>query len=136
MLILVTGWRYHPDEHAVYDVLDALWRPVEFGEKVLLIHGKCKTGGDEYASHWAMARGVPQKPFPAEDYGMWPWCGPKRNKAMVRFFKEHPDSNKVVVAFPQPDWETARVCGTRGCINEARKAGFEPRIYVATAVDR
>jgi len=129
MLILVTAWRSHPDEHSVYDVLDGMWHHVPFGEPVLLVHGRCKTGGDSYASHWAHVRGVPQKPFPAEDYGLWPWCGPKRNKAMVRWFKEYPDPDKRAVAFPQPDWETAKACGTRGCIQELRKAGFEPRIY-------
>lgn len=134
MLILVTGWRLHPDEHAVYDVLDALWRPVPFGEEVLLVHGKCESGADEYASHWAVMRGVPQLPFPASDYGRWPWCGPRRNKAMVRHLMQAADPNRHVVAFPQPDWETAKVCGTRGCIREARKAGFVPQIHVAPAV--
>lgn len=129
MLILVTGWRLHPDEHAVYNVLDGIWRPAPFGEPVVLFHGDCPTGGDAYAKHWARVRGVPQVPFPAGDYGVWPWCGPRRNKAMVRAFKQYVDPDKRVVAFPQPDWETAKVCGTRGCIQEARKAGFEPKIY-------
>ncbi len=131
MLILCTGWRLHPDERAVYSVLDKLWRPAPFGEPVLLIHGDCPTGADAYASRWAHVRGVPQLPFPAEDYGRWPWCGPRRNKAMVRYLKQATDPDKRVVAFPQPDWETAKVSGTRGCIGEARKAGFEPAIHPA-----
>jgi len=131
MMILVTAWRHHPDEHAIYAALDALWRTARFDERVFVLHGDCPTGGDNYAKTWCMSRGVPQITFPARRYGVWPWCGPKRNAAMVEYLASAFDAAKHVLAFPQPDWETARVSGTRNCITLARKAGFEPQIYPA-----
>lgn len=128
MLILVTGWRHHPDEHAVYDALDALWRTCPSSDQFVVLHGDCPTGADNYASNWCTVRGVPQVRYPARDYGLWPWCGPKRNSVMVQHLKEADDTVRTVLAFPQPDWRTAKTCGTRDCIRKAEKAGFLPDI--------
>jgi len=136
MIILVSGWRDHPDEHAVYNVLDAHWRahPVDGGPFVVW-HGACPTGADQYADTWATSRGVPVSRYPARDFGSWPWCGPRRNTAMVRDLAEANAHgcrhSALVVAFPQPDWETVRRCGTRDLITKARRAGFVPEIHVA-----
>lgn len=134
MILLVTGWRDHPDEHAVYDVLDEFLGDLPLSDRLLVIHGACPTGADDYAHNWATFRRIPVRAFPASDYGRWPWAGPRRNKVMVKWLVENRDSGKRVLAFPQPDWETARVCGTRGCIREAEKAGLVPDIHVARAV--
>lgn len=128
MLILVTGWRHHPDEHAIHGALDELWRAHSPGERFVVMHGDCPTGADNYAVTWCAVRGVPQWRYPARDYGVWPWCGPKRNGVMVQRLKEADDAVKHVLAFPQPDWRTAKVCGTRDCIRKASKAGFVPDI--------
>ncbi len=130
MIIVVTGWRRHPHPHAVYDVLDQLRASLADGEGLLVIHGDYFTGADRYTRLWCWRRGVPQIPFPAADYGRWPWAGPRRNKAMLTRLVADDDPDKRVIAFPQPDWKTARVCGTRGAIGEARKAGIEPDIHV------
>ena len=128
MLILVTGWRDHPDQSEVHRVLEDLF--VNRTSTMVVVHGAAR-GADAYADVWCQANAVKAVPFRAEDYGRWPWCGPRRNKAMVEFFKLYPDPDKRALAFPQPDWETAKVCGTRGCIGELRAAGFEPKIYPA-----
>lgn len=131
MLILVSGWRDHPDEHAVYGVLDRHWRGHPHGEPFTVLHGDCETGADAYADHWCVSRGVPVLRRPARDFGVWPWCGPRRNTAMVREARLYPGP-KAVVAFPQPDWRTARRCGTRDLITKAERAGLAPEIYPAS----
>jgi hypothetical protein len=128
MLILVTGWRDHPDQSEVHRVLEDLF--VNRTSTMVVVHGAAR-GADTYADVWCQANAVKAVRFHARNYGLWPQCGPLRNKAMVEFFKVYPDQDKRALAFPQPDWETAKVCGTRGCIQELREAGFEPLICPA-----
>lgn len=129
MIIVVTGWRRHPHPQTVHDVLDQLRAPVAAGQRLVVLHGDCPTGADAHTRIWCHHRAVKQIPFPAKAFGRWPWAGPRRNKAMIARLVADPDPDKRVIAFPQPDWETALVCGTRGCIAEARKAGIEPDIH-------
>jgi hypothetical protein len=41
----------------------------------------------------------------------------------------------VVETFPQPDWETARRCGTRNLIQAAQTVGLDPRIHPVAPSD-
>jgi len=124
MLILVTGWRKHPSRDAVWKVLDDITAPLSDLQLVTVLHGAAP-GADGHADAWCRMRGASAIPFPARDYGQWPGCGPRRNKVMVRTFAAHAEPTKRAVAFPQPGWETAERCGTRGCIALLREAGFE-----------
>lgn len=118
MRIIVTGARDHDDEHAVYNALDAHWRNHPAGQPFVVVHGACPTGADDHARHWAASRGVPQEPYPARDFGPWPWCGPRRNTHMVRL------GGDLVIAFPGP-----KSRGTWDCVRKARAAGIPVEIH-------
>jgi hypothetical protein len=46
-------------------------------------HGAAR-GTDKAVAAWLAARtDLVIEPWPAEDYGEWPWCGAKRNRAML-----------------------------------------------------
>lgn len=49
-----------------------------------VVSGGCR-GADECGERWAKSNGIPVKRFPAEDYGEWPFCGPRRNRAMAQY---------------------------------------------------
>ena len=136
MIILVTGWRYCRSGQYVVAMLDRVMNSFALpSEPIELVHGQCPLGGvDEYAEAWGTIRCWPREPtrFPAERYGKWPECGSIRNEAMVRYFDQHEDLNKVAVAFPEVGWEMRARCGTRNCIETLRKLGHSPIIYEVT----
>ncbi len=58
------------------------------GQRLLLVHGACKTGVDAEVDAWgeemkAEGQPVELERHPAEDHGPWPQCGPKRNEYMA-----------------------------------------------------
>ena len=63
-------------------------RDIMFLDSILgveeVVEGECR-GADLDGKRWAERRGIPIKPFPAEDYGSWPACGPLRNRAMAEY---------------------------------------------------
>jgi len=97
-------------------------------------------GTDKAVAAWLKARtSLTVEPWRAEDYGEWPYCGPRRNEAMLDgdgqdLFGvfEHPPAD-FLVAF-------AGGVGTADCVNAARARGIkvehiepvaEPRIWNA-----
>lgn len=129
MIVLVTGWRKHPNRTDVWRELDNVLLGCNMvGKSLSLIVGDA-SGADSFARDWTLFRGVERHIFWAHHYGTWPACGPHRNAAMVNYLKAALDLEKRVIAFPQPDWETAPRCGTRSCIRLAEKAGFVPEIH-------
>lgn len=122
MRVIVSGGRDHPDEHAIYAALDELWR-LHDGGPFVVVHGACPTGADEYARNWAASRGAMQEPHPAEQHGLWPWCGPRRNSHMVRLGADR------VLAFP-----TARSRGTWDLVRKAQTAGIAVDIHASEEV--
>ncbi len=104
MRVVVTGGRDYADRHHVFRVLDELG-PTE------LAHG-CARGADAFANEWAVLRGVPCHPYPADWATYGRAAGMRRNVDMLEGF--NPD---IVVAFPGGP-------GTKGCIREARARRF------------
>lgn len=92
--VLVTGGRLCDDKAHVWGVLDAIHRAKGISE---VVHGDAR-GADALAKQWALAHGVPHRPYPVPDrdwalYGGH--AGRKRNHHML--FDSYPD---LVVAFP------------------------------------
>ena len=110
--ILVCGGRYFADRDFVFDCLDLARRNSEI---TAIIHGDA-SGADRLAKAWAIDRGIPHVPFPAQwrrpdgsiDHG----AGPRRNAEMIAQGK--PD---VVLAFPGGR-------GTADMVERARSAGL------------
>jgi hypothetical protein len=135
--ILVTGWRFWPDEYA-WVITDALRlarigilpsvdvnnpddirpaRPYWFERPLIIRHGQCPYGGvDLYADRWAREHGHAVERYPADFKGGGGAAGPKRNTLMVN----HGPTPDLCLGFPGP--------GTRGtldCMTKAWEAGIE-----------
>lgn len=91
MKVLVCGGRDFSDRMLLFNRMDMLHR--EFGPFTEIIEGDA-TGADKLAGQWAVARGVPNRKFPAswKHHGLA--AGPIRNKVMLQY---GPD---LVVSFP------------------------------------
>lgn len=134
MLIVVSGWRLHPDRSAITRVMARYaYTSGIANERLRIMSGHCPTGADRIVEDWATRRGITLMLRPAEDYGAWPFCGPRRNQAMIDAAAavRAAGESVTVVAFPQPNWATALRCGTRDLITRARRAGFTPDIHIA-----
>ncbi len=91
-------------------------------------------GTDKTVAAWLKARtSLVVEPWPAEDYGDWPYCGPKRNEAMLDGdgqdlfgIFEHPPAD-FLVAFDGG-------VGTHDCIDAAKARGI-PIEYVAPVAE-
>lgn len=135
MRILVTGSRDWGDGETVENALDDVYFASRAGEPVTVVHGACPTGADMIASEWVKkVRGagwiVGEERHPAEDFGSWPGCGPRRNKHMVELGAD------VCLAFIGPC--TSRRCkrvdphmshGASGCADLAKAAGIPVRPF-------
>jgi hypothetical protein len=114
-VIIVCGGRGYDDPVHVFRVLDELHAAEPIG---LLRHGAAP-GADRIADEWALARGVPRDPVPAEwgryarPNGRNP-AGPIRNAAML----VREPRPVLVVAFPGGD-------GTADMVRQSRRAGVE-----------
>lgn len=87
MKVLVCGGRDFLDAQRMQRILDVLG-PSE------VIHGAAR-GADALAANWAVRRGVPHRPFPADWHRHGKAAGAKRNRRMLAEGK--PD---FVLAFP------------------------------------
>jgi len=87
MKMLICGGRTYFDAERVFLVLDILGPS-------LVIHGAAK-GADTLAANWAVIRGVPHKPFPADWQRYGNSAGVKRNRQML--MEGRP---ALVIAFP------------------------------------
>lgn len=109
MRLLVCGGRDFADKdrlHHALDFLDAR-RAV-----AVLIHGAAP-GADILARDWAIARGIPHEPYPADWGAHGRAAGPIRNKRMLD--EGRPDG---VVAFPGGR-------GTQNMVKQAMAAGIK-----------
>lgn len=120
MRVLVTGSRHATPEdgRVVWQMLDvvALARP---GQPLVIVHGVCPFGGvDLYADAWAVRhpRATPER-HPAERFGPWPQCGPRRNSYMVAIGAD------LCLGFPGPDSR-----GTWDCLRKAASAGIPTHV--------
>lgn len=88
--LLVTGPRTVHDPKIVTDVLHEA--VAQTTGPVILVHGHCPGGVDAIADRWGHENGKlllitverhPAQRHPTQDFGPWPWAGPKRNEYMV-----------------------------------------------------
>jgi hypothetical protein len=95
--------------------------------------GECK-GTDKTVAAWLKARtSLVVEPWRAEDYGEWPYCGHRRNEAMLDgdgqdLFGvfEHPPADFLVAFEGGP--------GTRHCI-DAAKARAIPTVHIESVAE-
>lgn len=121
---LFTGSRHHRGKAAIWAALDAVHAD---HPDMLLVHGACYPPEDEHGSRphrsadwlahlWAIARGVPEEPHPADWARHGPAAGPIRNAEMVNLGADE------CLAAP-----LGRSPGTRGCAHLAQAAGIPVR---------
>lgn len=121
--ILVTGTRVNrPHINAfVCQALDSLtlYGQVQQGQRVIIVHGDCPDGVDQYAKMWAIRRRLEQEPYPADWRNYGKAAGPRRNAAMVA---TRPD---YCLGFP-----AAGSKGTWDCLQKAVDAGIPTKVHV------
>jgi hypothetical protein len=113
---------------------------ISVGSELIVVHGACPTGGDQVADEWAQmqrAQGMPviwerhpAEDHPTQDFGPWPWCGPKRNRFMARLGADV--CIAVIGPCTSPRCKRIDVHGSHGatgCAEEARKAGIPVRKF-------
>lgn len=121
--VLVTGWRFWPQEAAwyIHRQLDLVHQtqiaPVD---QMLVIDGECPRGGvDQWAHEWAVANlGMEfSERHPAPWRQMGNAAGPQRNQHMVNL------GAAMCLAFPGPVMP-GRKSGTYDCVDRAKAAGI------------
>jgi len=70
--------------------------------------------------------GLPTRQFPAKWKQFHKAAGSIRNREMLKFMRDYPDPDKVVLAFHE-DLESST--GTKDMVEIAGKAGFEVRVF-------
>ena len=106
--LLVCGDRNWTDSQFLFHALDSLPNLPE-----LVIHGGCR-GADLMAGDWAVSRGVPVLPFPADWERLGKRAGPVRNQQMID--EGNPDFG---VSFHD---ELSRSTGTKDMMDRLSKA--------------
>jgi hypothetical protein len=134
--ILVTGSRTWTDVNALGEALYAAIND-SGADEVTIVHGACPSGADRMAAEFCeseaewfdgMGRQLAEEAHPAERFGSWPGCGPRRNRHMVSLGAD------VCVAFIEPC--TRPACrkprphdshGTAGTVELCERAGIPVR---------
>lgn len=138
-IAVITGGR---DRTPTLAELEVFVRESRARGSTVLRHGACparknKRGElvgstDTYVAAFVKARGLAEvEVWPAEDFGDWPACGPKRNRGMLD--GRRPD---MLVTSPRADWLCAFAGGrgTNGCRRAAKDRGIEI-VDVAPAIE-
>lgn len=109
---VITGGRdYTPSDAELDECLRVLReRGIE-----LVVHGNCR-GVDKIVGAFLARKGYPVVAMPVEDFGPWPACGPKRNRAMLER-----RGVRLCIAFKGGD-------GTWNCIRTAKKLGRDVHV--------
>jgi hypothetical protein len=118
VITVVTGTRLRlsaDNRKAIDDILiDTIIQPEVLGRRVVLVHGDCPTGVDEWINTWGdEAADIFVEAHPADWSKHGGWAGPIRNKDMVDAGAD------ICLAFPKGESR-----GTRGCTKLAEKAGI------------
>lgn len=126
--ILITGWRHATQAHGqlIHRTLEEIAFNTGLNSRVIVVHGACRYGGvDHYAEQWATNSpyGIPEA-HPAESFGGWPSCGPKRNSHMVSLGAD------LCLGFPGPNSR-----GTWDCLRKAVDAGIPTRVVALVERD-
>jgi hypothetical protein len=118
--VLVTGSRSWSDIGLVGSALtESLGDAFDAGfDGIVVVHGGCPTGADEFADTWARMRDVPVEVWSADWHGHGRAAGPRRNAAMVAA------GANVCLAFPLGESR-----GTRDCMRRAEVAGIPVQVF-------
>lgn len=115
--ILVTGSRNWTNKKAIWDALDQATADHN-PERLIIVHGDCRTGADQHAITWAAKHRVSHEAFFANWSQHGKAAGPIRNRAMVAAGAD------LCLAFPLGPSR-----GTRDCMAAARTAGIPVKEY-------
>ncbi len=84
-----------------------------------VIHGRCHLGGvDLWADQAARSFGWEVEQYPAENFGTWPGCGPRRSRHMCSLGAD------LLIAWPHPS-----STGTFACIKVAVEYGIPAVVH-------
>lgn len=120
--VLVTGSRSWTDAAAISGALAELHQ--QYGDRLVVVHGACRTGADRIADGWARRHGVTTETHPA-DWAAGRGAGPARNAAMVA------TSPDVCLAFIRDQSP-----GATGCADAADRAGIPTSRHSVGSVER
>ena len=120
--VLVTGSRTWTDATAITGALAELQQ--QYGDRLVVVHGACRTGADRIADGWARRHGVATETHPA-DWAAGRGAGPARNAAMVA------TSPDVCLAFIRDQSP-----GATGCADLADRAGIPTTRHTAGTAQR
>lgn len=104
MIIVITGGRDWKDKAFVWRHMDE--QRVKLGITVV-VNGRAPTGVDQFVHEWCKARGVPERPYPADWDTHGDAAGTLRNQQMI---DEEPEIEHALI-FP----------GGNGTMDMARK---------------
>lgn len=121
--VLITGSRNWSNFKAVWDVLDLEWeKAATAGQKLVVVHGKCKTGADLHAHGWCVHAweggftNVDEDPHPADIVKYHPKRAPLvRNQEMAE--------SGIAAAHAFPNEGST---GTRNCMSHCFANGVTP----------
>lgn len=125
MRLIIAGGRDLDSPEAESMMIRILSGAIFRGTVTEVVSGACRlkrgqkgfaSGADGLGERWAKRVGIPRKRFYAEDYGEWPECGPKRNRAMAEYAN-------CLLALPGGR-------GTDNMIREMKRLG-KPYIHIA-----
>jgi hypothetical protein len=120
--VLVTGSRSWTDAAAIARALSDLHQV--HGDRLVVVHGACRSGADRIAGGWARRHGV-QVEAHAADWAAGRGAGPARNAAMVA---TAPDACLAFIRDRSP--------GATGCADAAERAGIRTRRHTAGTVQQ
>jgi hypothetical protein len=120
--VLVTGSRSWTDAAVIARALADLHR--EYGDRLVVVHGACRTGADRIADGWARRHGVRVEAHPA-DWATGRGAGPARNARMVD------TAPAACLAFIRDG-----SAGATGCADLAEQAGIRTTRHTRGAVAR
>lgn len=116
--VIVTGSRDYPDYTRVWYELDDLMRKYS---SLMVRHGGCPSGADNFASLWCRSWYMPSQVCESihdanwDDFGKA--AGPIRNREMAQAGAD------LCLAFPLGESR-----GTWNCVNECKKAGIPVKV--------
>lgn len=101
MRIIIAGGRDFANQKRLHQVMDGVLKRqiIDKGvEEVEFVVGRAK-GADALGEQWAVSRGCPVSPFPADWETFGKSAGMIRNKQMAEYTAKSPDKMKLLVAF-------------------------------------
>jgi len=113
MRLLVAGGRNYKDRERVFSEIDSIALNCD---DLIIIHGSCPTGADNFADEWALENGVPCDAYPAEWQRYGRSAGPRRNQLMI-------DQGKPDMALLFPGGR-----GTKNMFDRLVKAGITTKV--------